>query len=170
MEQCMKRNEMKIIGDSMVGTVPPIVLKVVPDPSKPRGSESDGTIGFVIGDVQVSCDGHEIKDPFERKLALFLFSYGDWYADEPELKIDDGKLTWIQFVANKDPVEGQHFTTLGFLSRMVSLQFNELTAEAGEIVRLSPNLDPSKLGIIIPADFKGENLRLWQFTVSPNYE
>lgn len=170
MEQCMKRNEMKIIGDSMVGTVPPIVLKVVPDPSKPRELESDGTIGFVIGDVQVSCDGHEIKDPFERKLALFLFSYGDWHVNVVESKIDSEKPIWIQFVANKDPVEGQHFTTLGFLSRMVSLQFNELTAEAGEIVRLSPNLDPSKLGIIIPADFKGENLRLWRFTMSPNHE
>ena len=57
----------------------------------------------------------------------------------------------------------------GFLSQMTSLQFNELTAEEGEIVRLSPSLDPDKLGIVIPADFRREDLRLWRFTMSPNY-
>lgn len=170
MEQCMKRNEMKIIGDSMVGTIPPIVLRVIPDPNKPQKTEPDGTIGFIIGDVKLRCDNHEVRDPFERKLALFLFSYGDWCAGEPEFRIDAGELSWIQFVADKDPVKGQRFAMLGFLSRMISLQFNELTAEEGEIVRLSPSLDPEELGILIPENFKGEHLQLWRFTMSPNYE
>ena len=49
---------------------------------------------------------------------------------------------------------------LGFLSQMISLQFNELTAEEGEFARLSPTLDPDKLGIAMPPDYKGDNLRL----------
>ena len=170
MEQCMKRNEMKIIGDSMVATVPPIILRVIPDPDKPRKVGSGGRTEFVIGDLQLRCDGRKIEDPFERKLAWFLFLYGDWDIDEPEVKIEDGNLAWIQFMANKDRAKGQRFAMLGFLSQMTSLQFNELTAEEGEVVRLSPGLDPDKLGIVIPADFRGDDLRLWRFTMSPNYE
>lgn len=125
---------------------------------------------FHIGDAEFLCGGRVVEDPFEQKLAWFLFLYGDWNAGEPEAKIDDGNLQWIQFVASKDRVEGQHFAMLGFLSQMTSLQFNELTTEEGKFVRLSPSFDPDELGIVIPADFRGEDLRLWRFTMSPNYE
>lgn len=125
---------------------------------------------FHIGDVEFVCGGRVIKDPFEKKLAWFLFLYGDWNAGKPEAKIENGNLMWIKFMASKDRVEGQLFAILGFLSQMTSLQFNELTAEEGKVVRLSPSLEPDKLGIVIPADFKGENLRLWRFTMSPTLE
>ncbi len=96
--------------------------------------------------------------------------YGDWDSEDPEVEIEDGALARIYFEATKNRVEGQSFTVLGFLSHMISLQFNELTAEEGEIVRLSPSTDPSELGILIPTDFEGEDVRLWRFAMSPNYE
>lgn len=170
MGQCMKRNEMKILGDSMVGTVPPIKLELITDASQPREVGKDGKTEFVIGDVKLVCGDCEVRDPFERKLAWFLLSYGDWDAGEPEAEIEDGDLTCIRLEANKDRAPGQQFATLGFLSQMISSQFNDLTAEEGEIIRLSPSTDPDKLGIIIPIDFKGEALRLWRFAISPNYE
>ena len=170
MEQCMKRNEMKVLGDSMVGTVPPITLTVITDPSQPRRVGSDGRTAFTISNIRLTCGGREVRDPFECKLAWFLFLYGDWNSGDPEIDVKDGELAQIYFEATKDRVEGQQFTVLGFLSRLISLQFNELTAEEGEIVRLSPSTDPGELGILIPADFKGKDVRLWRFTMSPNYE
>lgn len=98
-----------------------------------------------------------------------MLRYGDWDTSEDEAEIIENELIWTQIVADKERAEGQQFTTLGFLSRMISSQFNELTAE-GEIVRLAPNLDPNALGLIIPKDYKGSVLRLWRFVISPNYE
>lgn len=170
MEQCMKRSQMEILGDSMVGTVPPITLKVIPDPRQPRNVGSNGKTEFVIGETRLTCGGREVKGKFERKLAWFLLLYGDWDPRDPEVEIEDGNLAWIRFEATKDFAKGQQFAMLGFLSHMVSLQFNELTAEEGEVVRLSPSTDPDNLGILIPADFRGDDVRLWRFVMSPNYE
>lgn len=170
MGQCMKRNEMNILGDSMVGTVPPIALRIIPDSDQPRKVGSDGRTAFTIGEVKLTCGDREVKDQFERKLAWFLFLYGDWDPGDPKVEIINDDLACIHFEATKDRVEGQQFTVLGFLSHMISLQFNELTAEEGEIVRLSPSTDPDELGILIPVDFKGSDVRLWRFALSPNYE
>ena len=170
MEQSMKRNEMKVLGDSMVGVVPPLTLTVIADPSRPRKVGSDSKAVFTIGDIKLTCGGREVRDQFERRLAWFLFLYGDWDSEGPEVEIENGNLTQIYFEATKDRVEGQQFAFIGFLSHMISLQFNELTAEEGEIVRLSPGTDPSELGILIPANYEGKDVPLWRFTLSPNYK
>lgn len=166
----MKRSQMEILGDSMVGTVPSIILKVIPDPRQPRNVGSNGKTEFVIGETRLTRGDREVKGKFERKLAWFLLLYGDWDPRDPEVEIEDGNLAWIRFEATKDFAKGQQFAMLGFLSHMVSLQFNELTAEEGEVVRLSLSTDPDNLGILIPADFRGDDVRLWRLVMSPNYE
>lgn len=77
MAQSMKRNEMKVLGDSMVGVVPPATLTVIANPSQPRKVGMDGRAAFTIGDVKLTCGGREVRDPIERKLAWFLFLHGD---------------------------------------------------------------------------------------------
>ncbi len=154
----------------MVGTVPPIIFEILPDTNKPRRIGRDGHTEFTIRSAQLTCGGRKAEDPFEQKLAWFLLSYGDWDISKPEVEVENGELGRIQFVADKATANGQEFAPLGFLSQMVSLQFNELTAEEGTVVHLAPSLDPNKLGIVIPADFRGNALRLWRFILSPNYQ
>lgn len=158
MNQCMKRSEMRILGDGMVATVPPIIFRVMSDPNEPRHVDPDGKAPFTIGAVQFICGGRWVQDPLEQKLAWFLLSYGCWDTDESEAKVEDGQLIWMQTVAGKETVEGQEFATLGFLSQMISSQFNELTTQEGRVSRLIPSSDPHALGIVIPADFKGKAL------------
>lgn len=170
MFQCMKRSEMNLLGDAMVGTVPPLIFRLLSHPDEPRTINSNREVAFIIGGVQLFCGDREIKDSFEKKLAWFLLRYGDWDTSEDEVEIRENKLIWVQVVANKERVEGQEFATLGFLSRMISAQFNELTTEEGEIMRLAPTPDPSELGLVIPKDYTGSGLPLWRFIMSPNYE
>jgi hypothetical protein len=60
---------------------------------------------------------------------------------------------WIYFDVTgvcDDPNPEQEFLIIGSLSQMISRQFNSLTVGDGEILRLSPQVDPEKLGVLIP--------------------
>jgi hypothetical protein len=46
---------------------------------------------------------------------------------------------------------------------MISRQFNFLTVDDSDVLRLSPQVDPEKLGVLIPKDHKGEVLGIWRF-------
>jgi len=170
MEQCIKRNEMSLLGDAMVGTVPPVEFRLFTDPEKPRSVDAGGHAQFTIGGAELWCGSRRVIDPFEKKLAWFLLQFGGWEGGPPEAEIVDGQLLSTRFIATKQTASGQEFAIIGQLSQMISRQFNELTAPEGQIVRLAPSQDPEKLGIVIPADYKGDVVRLWRFVLQPNYD
>jgi hypothetical protein len=64
----------------------------------------------------------------------------------------------------------QIFETIGNMSGMVSRRFNTMTANKGEVERLSPQTDISDLGIQIPTDYQGEVLHLWRFILQQSAE
>ena len=53
---------------------------------------------------------------------------------------------------------------------MVSSYYKWLTTTADEVVRLTPQLEPSELASDIDDAYRGEVLRLWQFQMVPNDE
>ena len=69
---------------------------------------------------------------------------------------------------NENP--DQEFVGGGWLSKMVSAQYRELTVADGKVAALSPNKHPAALGVVIPIDYKGKVLRLWRFRLRPNYK
>lgn len=113
---------------------------------------------------------HRVKDAFEQKLALFLMQFGDWPVGKPQAEVSKGQLISFQISASMNPTDGQKFAIVSLLSRMISRQYNELTAPEGVIERLTPSVEPGELGILIPPDYKGDVVRLWNFTVLPNYK
>lgn len=170
LEQCVKRSEMAVLGDGLVATVPPLELRILTDPAKPRQLGRDGKADFTIGATELWCGGKRIEDPFERKLAWFFMLFGEWEEESPQPEITNGELISIRYLSSKKPTGGEEFTMLGFLSRMISAQFNELTTSGGQVDRLIPSRDPGQLGVIVPRDYKGKILRLWRFIQSPNYK
>lgn len=169
MEQCMKRNEMHTIGDSMVGTVPPLTIRFLTDPERPRSVKADGSTECTIGSVELWCGSRQIENPIEKKLAWFFVQFGDWSDNDTEVHIKDGQLIWFEISVSSKPTQGQHFSLIGFLSQMVSRQYDELTTSAGEVEQLTPSAEPEALGIVIPPDYSGRDLKLWRFIMSPNY-
>ena len=83
------RNEMRLIGDRIIGTASPLAIRFFADKSKPRYVDAEGKVTFTIGRVCILAGGNEIVDHRERRLALFLMNYGNWTKiDQPAMIID----------------------------------------------------------------------------------
>ena len=160
----MKHNQMSILGDYMVGTVPPLRFRVLTDPTRPRHIDEDGQVVFAIGGIELYCGDTRITKPLEQRIALFLMMYGDWPSEDGETQIKDNELIAFEFVARPiAPDVQQGFQFIGSMSGMISRRFDSLTAEEGAIERLSPSTERSDLGITIPEDYEGQALPLWRF-------
>lgn len=168
--KAIKVNEMAIIGDRSIGTTPPLILRFGTDKKKPRSINDEGNVAFTIGSVELKCGGNIIKSKFEKNLAFMFMIYGRWPSSEPRAIIENNKLLAIEFTSEPEEYDDiQGFSIIGSLSDMIAQRYNELTTTDGEVVRLSPSVEPGTLGINIPKDFKGENLPLWQLILQPNY-
>jgi hypothetical protein len=157
--EAMKRSEMKLLGDCMLGTVPPLTLRLFWDPRKPRHVGLDGKAEFTIGSVELWAGGEVIDDPLERRIAWFLLQYGKWPVADSPVEIAEGELISIGFEARPEERANpdQSFEMVGTMSQMVSRQYNEITAGSGRVDLLVPNNDPGQLGVLIPNDFKEKN-------------
>jgi hypothetical protein len=155
---------MALLGDAMVATTPPLAMRITTDPTKPRRVDESGHVGFTIGSLELYCGGVRIEDRFEQSLAFYFLLHSDWVVSDQEAKVEDGELIYFDFVARpEEPVPNQHFQILGFLSEMISRNYDGLTASDAGIDRLSPQVDPDALGILIPQDYRGKQLPLWRF-------
>jgi hypothetical protein len=164
--EAFKHNEMAILGDTMIATIPPLAMRVVTDPTKPRRVDENGHVEFTIGALELYCGGVRLEDKFEQSLAFCFMLHSEWVVSEPEAKIEDGNLAYCEFVARpEEPVPEQQFQMLGFLSEMISRNYNDLTASSEGVESLSPRVDPDALGILIPEGYKGKQLPLWRFTL-----
>lgn len=163
-----KQNQMAILGDITIGTIPPLVFRLLTDPGKSRRINANDEVAFTIGRVELACAGERITEKKEQNIAFYLMLFGDWPTNEPKALIEDGELLGIEYVA--EPIEnnpGQGFEIVGTMSGMISRHYNELTAPSGQIERLAPTVEPGMLGISIPADYKGSQLPLWRFIQKP---
>jgi hypothetical protein len=94
--------------------------------------------------------------------------YGGWPSEEPIAQTEDGELITIDFVAKPpEDTPEQGFEIVGHLSGMISRRFNHLTSSELGVERLSPEADPGSLGVAIPPNYKGKQLPLWIFELTP---
>lgn len=168
--EAMKRSEMKLLGDCMLGTVPPLTLRLLSDPAKPRAVGPDGKAEFTIGNVELLAAGQVINDRLEKEIAWFLMNHGDWPGSPTPVEVVGGQLVSLGFEVEPEQraEPDQGFEVIGFMSQMVSRQYNEMTAAHGRVDLLIPKRDPGDLGVIIPPGFKGETLRLWRLYLTPS--
>jgi hypothetical protein len=167
--EAMKRNQMGRLGDVMIGTLPALTLKFYSDPKRPRRVGSDGETPVTIGRAEFYCGDNLLTEGTETEIAWFLLKYGKWPLELLAPEIDDGNL--ISFGFRAEPEEctpgSELFELIGFLSQMISRQYNAATAAEGKIDLLAPDFGPEQLGVIIPADFRSDRLPLWRFMVQP---
>ena len=167
----MKRNEMSIIGDCMIGTIPPLSFRVYADPEKSRTIDANGKVHFTIKKAAIFSNGIELVDELEKKLAWFFWLHGRWENTDETAQVDKNLLDYTEFSVS--PVEWdktQGFAMLGYLSEMISSQYNLRASTEGQVRTLSPNLQPNEMGVLIPLNYKGKVLKLWRFKLLPNYD
>lgn len=169
--EAMKINEMTLIGDRMIGTVPPLSLRLFADKHKPRSVDKDGHVHFTIGNVGIYAGGQEILDEFEKKLVWFFMLHGKWEKVDQPAEVANGLLEYTEFSVSPEIYdEKQNFAIIGYLSQLITSNYKLLTSPEGEILQLTPKQQPDQLTVLIPDDFEGEALKLWRFDLQPNYD
>lgn len=167
-EDAFAFNEMYIVGDVSIGTIPPLSFRIIADKDKPRNVQEDGKTSFVISETQLLCGGNVIRDDKEKTIAFSIMMFGKWETRDPVAEIDNNNL--VSFTYEAVPLERtpeQSFEMAGVLSSMISRQFKWLTAPEGKIEMLGAEPDESFLGKLIPKGYKGKDLPIWQFTILP---
>jgi hypothetical protein len=163
-----KANTMASFGDLMIGTRPPLTLRLTADTKKPRSVEG-GRASFTIAEVKIFCAGGEIVKRHERNIALALLMYGNWNEKQPSLEVDERGLPFcVTYESAPDEDSGQGFEMIGELSGMYSRRFALSTLEQGRVARIAAEVRPGVWGSLIPSDYKGEALPLWIFRVQPS--
>ncbi len=166
----LKWSEMSILGDRMVGTVPPFSLRFHADRTKPRRIQQDGQTEFTIGGIDLLAGGNVVEDPVERKLFSFFFFFGRWQQVEQPAAVTGDSLDYFDICAN--PPEAAEssggFCNLGFLSQMISRQYIQKTSSGMDVKTLIPQEEPEALGVLLPRDYAGKALKLWILKFTPN--
>ena len=84
-------NELGILGDRLIGTKPPLRLRLeaVPDTISPVAS--DGMVNFTTGEVRIFSGREELLDPIEQEIAWAFMLYGGWIVSEPMPVLEEGR-------------------------------------------------------------------------------
>ena len=163
----LKHNRMAVFGDYAIGTTPSLIFRLLSDATKPRRIMPDGEVYFTIGGAQMECGGKLITEHNEQRIAFYLMRYGRW-TEETRAIIESGQLLGIEFeFSPAERPSTQRFSIVGFLSGMISRQYDERTTSSGRVARLVPEIGPDALGVAIPTAYRGQRLPLWRFTVQP---
>jgi hypothetical protein len=157
-----------LLGDRHIGIPKPLTMRFYTDPKKPRNVDSDGHTQFTVGRVAFLAGGKEITDQFEQQLAWFFLHYGSWEDIKQSGSIENNALLWVDWEGiREDRNPEQDFLMIGQLSEMLTRQFNSLTVNQQQVIRLSPTIAPEALGVLIPAAFQGDVLKIWKFQLNP---
>lgn len=167
----LARSEMAILGDMMVATTPDIEVVLESDADSERGISDDGKVRFRLGRLRFYCNGEELSDPVERKLAFYFVRYSKWIEKDSKAVVEGNDLVALSFTYGPDPdvaSDGQPMQMLGSISSMISRAFAELTTEEGRVTAITATNEFNELGVVIPEEYKGKGLPLWRFTAIPN--
>jgi hypothetical protein len=164
-----KNDHKYLLGDYLMGIRKPLVLRIYTNPSEPRTLRPGKETPFTIGKAVLLAGGEEIVDPFENQLAWFFWRYVPWQDVEQPVHVEGDQVIYFDVRGVlEDANPDQPFLIVGPLSSLISRQFDTLTTGQGSVLRLTPRVDPDKLGIVIPPGFTGTVLHLWRFDILPD--
>ncbi|AYH00936.1 hypothetical protein C5E26_08330 [Pectobacterium parmentieri] len=168
LSRAMACSEMSRLGDCMVGTAPNLELHLLTNLEDASEIDESGQARFVTREIKMYCAGNEIIDEEEKEIAFYLIRFGTWIEKDAEAITRDNKVLGMKFVYSPENQNEPNFAIIGHLSTMVTNGFRNHTVKNGEVVALKLGVDPSVFKVLIPQDYKGENLPLWLFVVQPN--
>jgi len=163
------QSEMAALGDFMIGTKYPLVLRLIAATDKPRSISADGVASIHFKGFEIRCADTLIEDKTEQNIALYLMMYGKWEYDGGYIEFDDSGLpaAAVHTVSPDEITPNQGFEIIGSLSSLYSQLYNALTLEEGKVTRLRLT-DPTAIAPIIPLQHEKKSLPLWRFVQTAN--
>lgn len=163
----LKQNEMLTLGDEWLSTTPPIDIYLVSDPAKPALlNEDTGKTNFIIKKVLFYCAGKLITGEKEQELINIFALYSSWVESSVEPVLVGKRLIGIRyrFEPSGDEYSENGFDHLGQVSAMISYMYKMITESSkGEVIAVDTNREAKSFSILIPEDYKSEELPLWRF-------
>ena len=161
-------NEMAILGDYMVGTVPPLTWVLKFDPVEPQTRSADGTLSAQVDEVVQFAGGVKLQAPEAEQIASFLMQYGGW-ENRVENVFEGDRLLEQHRIVEPPEVSEQGFEMVGQLSAMYSRMFEQSTQSTEGPTALDLDVAPGSLVTLIPHDYDLDELPLWRMRVHPDY-
>lgn len=169
-EDALKNNEMLLLGDQMLATKPPLEVYFVSDPSKPATLDEDtGKTNFIIKNILLYCAGKPVTGELEKQLVFYFTMYSDWEELESLPIMAGERLIGVRF--NYGPNDGPSddgFDILGNISSMASTMYKLATEDNGEVTAVETDNHPKNFTVVIPDDYKSDELPLWRFNIKAN--
>ena len=136
MKNGMLANELSNLGDRVVGTRPPLRLRLTANPAKTSRFGADGKVDFTIADAEFYCDKDEIVDPVERQIAWILMQYGEWKENDPKPLLEGDQFKGIEFQWAPRQRCNKGFEIVGHLSSIFARYYAERTLKDQDVVQL----------------------------------
>lgn len=160
-------NEMAILGDYMVGTVPPLTWALTFDAAEVQARSSDGTVSAHVDDVAHYAGGVELQTPEAKQIASFLMQYGGW-ENRVENLFEGDRLLEQHHIVEPPKVSEKGFEMVGQLSTMYSRMFEWSTRNTEGPTALDLDVAPGSLVTLIPHDYDLDELPLWRMRLHPD--
>jgi hypothetical protein len=167
MEAAMAASELAWLGDRMIGTRPPLRLRLSMDAAKTGPIGPDGMTQVVIESAALFCDKAQIIDPVEQQIAWIFMQHGEWPSSEAEAIIEEDRLVAIEFRWEPKERLNNGFEMIGTLSRMFSRYYAEQTLKNREVIQVTAPLRPGWFTPLVSSDYESRALPLWRFQVQP---
>ena len=165
------RNEMAILGDRTIATLPELRIELHGDHDECSVPDDGGEVLFTTRRVGIYCRDQEVTDRDGKEIAFYLMRHGTWPEQYAHAIMSEGKVVGLRFgFSPDDPVENQDLQIIGALSTMVSSAYGEMTVGESSVLALDVKHDPAVFALRIPDGFKEPSLPLWQFIFQPNYD
>ncbi len=164
MQTAMLVNELSRLGDRVVGTHPPLRLRLVKNPARTSSVDSDGNVTAANGDVQFFCGDEELTKPVEKEIAWIFMQYGEWPI------ITDDRLLAIEYRWEPEESTDQGFEFVGTLSRMFARYYAQHTLDGNTVIQLHVPLRPDWFVSLRKLKGGSQSLPLWQFDQQPNFD
>jgi hypothetical protein len=170
MFEAVRVNEMGRLGDRMIGTKPPLKLRLFADKSKPRSVSPEGEVNLTISHAATLSGDTEIADPVERDIAWIFMQFGDWESAGPEALMTGSDPDAIEFVwtPHERANEPEEFEMVGTLSSMFSRYYATQTLEDEGVVQTEARLTPGWFAPLVAHDQRSGMLPLWRFILQAN--
>jgi hypothetical protein len=161
-------NHMYLLGDQLIGTTPPLTMRIVADPAASRKRDSKGICNIRIGALEYLCAGTPVTESKEKTLAFQLIVLGNWPKTDSDVQLSGDDVEYFDLIfAPEEAAPNQNFQIIGVLSSMISRRFQLITTDERVVTSLSPGAEPGSLAVPISEEYRGTALPLWRFVVSP---
>jgi len=109
--EAISASEMADLGDFMIGTKYPLVLRIPAATDKPRSISPEGEVQISTAGLEFYCAGERLEDDLEKSIAFYLMMCGKWEMSSPGAGLDeDGRPTGILYTFDPSEIHsGQGF-------------------------------------------------------------